>query len=48
MRQRPSLKSISTSVVSSKLEFNCGVSVPRTSGNEAKALTIKLTGEVTL
>ena len=30
------------------LAFNCGVKVPRTSCKLAKALTIKLTGEVTL
>ena len=47
MRFWPRPKSINNKLVSS-LSCNCGVKVPRTSFSVAKALTIKLTGEVTL
>ena len=47
MRLRPLPRSTSTSVVSSMSRLSCGVSVPRTSDSVAKALMIKLTGEVT-
>ena len=47
MRLWPWPRSISTSVVSSRVASSCGVSVPRTSASVAKAVTIRLTGEVT-
>ena len=47
MRCLPWPRSISTSVVSASSASSCGVSVPRTSASEAKAVTIRLTGEVT-
>ena len=48
MRCWPRPRSTSTRVVSSSLALSWGVSVPRTSAIDANALTIKLTGEVTL
>ena len=47
MRFWPLPRSISTSVVSASVALSWGVSVPRTSDNEANALTIRLTGDVT-
>jgi hypothetical protein len=47
MRLRPWPRSISTSVVSSRVASSCGVSVPRTSASVANAVTIRLTGDVT-
>ena len=47
MRLLPRPKSTSTSVVSGSMALSCGVSVPRTSAKVAKALTIRLTGDVT-
>ena len=48
MRLRPWPKSINSRLVSSVFASSCGVKVPRTSLRLAKAVMIRLTGEVTL
>ena len=47
MRFWPWPRSIRISVVSGSVALSCGVSVPRTSAKVAKAVMIRLTGEVT-
>ena len=48
MRMWPRPRSISSRLLSASCASSCGVSVPRTSSMLAKALMIRLTGEVTL